>query len=319
MSKSGFGIAGFITWLAAAGCAGKATHEDRPGGDAGGGHPSSSSAGVADNAGGPNLAGAGGAVAGAGSGGTPAAGGHVGRGGEASLGGSAGASVACGGPTALRCPIGQLCDIESKCGKLPNLMGVCTPIPKVDECTEQEDPEGSSCGCDGKDYANSCWRRAFGVPRASIGYCPSGGVASYPTAYGVWLAPRGDGGVGPAVEVTAAGGTLRTWDALNAFLPDHPPPNPNSTKTLSLDDSDGLFLRLAGVPLDSLPHDATSVSTCHPTFYFRICETCAIRALIYSEPAQVMPEMEPVWAWFDRVLGASAPSNPRNFCKSQSQ
>jgi len=85
---------------------------------------------------------------------------------------------------------------------------------------------------------------------------------------------------------------------------------------LTLADSDDLFLRFAGVPLDSLPHQPDGATGCHPKFYFKLCETCAIRAVVYDSPEQVLPEMAAVWLWFDRILGDSARTNPRNFCKS---
>jgi len=31
-------------------------------------------------------------------------------------------------------------------------------------------------------------------------------------------------------------------------------------------------------------------------------------------PAQASPEMDPVWLWFDGLLGATASTNPRNYC-----
>jgi hypothetical protein len=30
--------------------------------------------------------------------------------------------------------------------------------------------------------------------------------------------------------------------------------------------------------------------------------------------SQLGPEMEPVWLWFDQLLGASVATNPRNYC-----
>lgn len=332
MSKLGFAITRFVALLASAGCSGNvSTSADHSvggstqasGGNAGSAGSIPSGTGGLSGIGGLTAGGTSGSAngptgGGSGSGGVIEMGDRAGQGGNdyaAGAGGSSGAPQACGGPMSIKCPVGQLCDVETKCGTVPNVAGVCSALPKVGDCSEEEDPEGSSCGCDGKNYVNDCWRRAFGVPEASAGSCMSGGIASYPSAYGVWLAPRGDGGVGPAVVVAAADGSIRTWNSVVAFPPENPPPNPTSNKPLSRDDSDDIFLRFAGVLLDALPHQPGATSDCHPKFYFKLCETCAIRAVVYDSPGQVLPEMEAVWLSFDRILGASAAVNPRNFCK----
>jgi hypothetical protein len=146
---------------------------------------------------------------------------------------------------------------------------------------------------------------------APAGTCS--GIASYPTAYGVWEMTSGTAAKGPAVVVTAAR-FARTWDSVSAFTADAPPPSPTGTVPLTLEDSDDLFLRLAGVPVADLPHPLTGSSSCHAAFYFRLCDGCALRAVSYDKAEQVSPEMAFVYTWFDRILGATAVSNPTSFC-----
>ena len=114
--------------------------------------------------------------------------------------------------------------------------------------------------------------------------------------------------------VVSGGGSIRSWDSAFAFAPEAPPSNPTSSRALTLDDSDDLFLRLAGVPTASIPHPPAVASSCRPTFSFRLCDGCPVRTVDYDSPQQVLPEMESIWLWFDRILGASARTNPRNFC-----
>jgi hypothetical protein len=203
--------------------------------------------------------------------------------------------------------------LASNCGAISQAAGVCAPTGFPGNCDDLEDPEGPSCGCEGRTYINDCQRQTIGMLQASVGVCPGPGIASYPTAYGVWQAPSGDGSRGRAVVVRAAS-FVDTWESVPAFAPETPPPSPTSSRMLTLQDTDDLFLRLAGTPTGSLPHPPAVASDCHPTFYFRLCDGCAIRSVSYDYAEQVLPELVHAWAWFDRILGASAPTNPRNFC-----
>lgn len=63
--------------------------------------------------------------------------------------------------------------------------------------------------------------------------------------------------------------------------------------------------RAAGVLKD---HDGACAR-----LYFRLCEGCTATTLGYDNPQQLDPEMDPVWLWFDQLLGAVV-SNPRNYC-----
>ncbi len=112
--------------------------------------------------------------------------------------------------------------------------------------------------------------------------------------------------------VVSSAGFTHTWDFVP--VPETPPPGPSGSRALTFEDTDDLFLRLAGVPTASLPHPPAVTSDCRLTFYFRLCDGCAVRTVSYDIPGQVLPEMAPAWTWFDRILGASAPANSRNFC-----
>jgi hypothetical protein len=203
--------------------------------------------------------------------------------------------------------------LASDCGAIPNATGVCAETGKAASCDDAEGPEGPLCGCEGRTYANTCQRQELGMLQASLGICPSNERVSYPTAYGVWQATGGTAGAGPAVVVSAAG-FAHTWDAIPAFSAETPPPNPTGTQALSREDTDDLFLRLAGVPTATLPHEAGGGSDCHASFYFRLCEGCAVRTVSYDGAERVLPEMELIWSWFDRILGPGAATNPRRFC-----
>jgi hypothetical protein len=149
--------------------------------------------------------------------------------------------------------------------------------------------------------------------RASSGICPSGENASYPSAYGVWQAAGSGAGTGPAVVVSAAA-LAQTWDAVAAFPTNTPPPNPTGTQALTREDTDDLFLRLAGTSTSTLPHEPGPASDCRATFSFRLCDGCAVRTVSYDRAERVLPELELAWSWFDRILGPTAAANPRNFC-----
>jgi hypothetical protein len=62
-----------------------------------------------------------------------------------------------------------------------------------------------------------------------------------------------------------------------------------------------------------LPHTATW-QECSTSFYFRTCTGCTPITIQYVTAQEVAPEMDTVWWWFDQILGASAPTHPRNYC-----
>ena len=244
-----------------------------------------------------------------GTGGT-GAGGVSGVGGATGTGGST--SNICGGKAGVSCPSGKFCDLESKCGQIADASGTCMLTGPGLGCTADVNPV---CGCDGKTYSNDCMRAIAGVLKASDGACPSrdGGATTSSTAWLAWQAPGGVAGTGAAV-VVGGSGFIDTWNNVASFSPETPPSNANTSSNLTRAQTDDLFARLASVSFSSLPHATSTWAECESMFYYRACQGCTAVNLKYIFPSQASPEMDSVWLWFDQVLGATANTNPRNFC-----
>jgi hypothetical protein len=246
-----------------------------------------------------------------GSGGTSSTGGKTGDGGTIGTGGNT--SKTCGGLLGVTCATGQFCDLASSCGTIADASGTCTLTGAGIGCPAVYIPV---CGCNGKTYPSDCDRIVAGVLKASDGACPTqidAGATACADAYLAWLAPGGIAGTGPAVVVCGTG-WADTWTNVSSFSRETPPSSATGTYSLSSAQSSDLFARLAAVDFTSLPHATTSSVECYPTLYLRTCSTCAARTLSYNVPAQLVPEMEQVWLWFDQLMGASSAVNPRNYC-----
>ncbi|WP_437521839.1 hypothetical protein WME79_29950 [Sorangium sp. So ce726] len=296
---------GFAVLMAVSGCSNTVYLPGSGAGAGSGGEQAASdttdSSGTMDGSG---PAATGGAGATIGDGATTTSGGTTGAYGDP------GAAAGCGGPTSIPCPKGQFCDLSSNCGKIPDATGVCAPTGPTVNCGEDELPV---CGCENGTYINDCWRQALGMLKASEGVCPGNGIRSYPSAYLAWHAPSGSAGTGPAMVVSGAGWAA-TWANVADFSPETPPPGSTETYSLTIDTTDDLFLRLVGFPVASLPHGPAVSSECSSTLYYRLCDGCAVNTVTYNSPQGILPEVEGVWLWFDRIVGADAGANPRAYC-----
>ena len=238
-------------------------------------------------------------------GGAMAAGGAVGTGGTGKI---------CSGSANTACPAGQFCDLDSNCGAISTTTGTCVATGMGLGCPTDYTPV---CGCNRTTYSNDCMRKVAGVLKASAGACPTpvdAGATACAGAYLAWMAPGGFAGTGPAVAVCGRG-WADTWTNISSFQAETPPSSATGNYTVSITQSDDLFARLAAVDLASLPHPTTGGAECYPSLYLRTCATCAAKTLTYSVAAQLLPEMEQVWLWFDQLLGATATTNPRNYCR----
>jgi hypothetical protein len=73
----------------------------------------------------------------------------------------------CGGFAGITCRANQWCDFpdDSACG-VADYFGTCRPRPEL--CPDVYIPV---CGCDGKDYGNSCEAHRGGTDVAYAGHC----------------------------------------------------------------------------------------------------------------------------------------------------
>ena len=245
-----------------------------------------------------------------GTGGASGSGGKTGAGGAA---GSGGATSVDGGVANPGCPYECRTDSSGVTGwysgstlicaaNCTNCQASCSEVgTKSEGCYAQCAPGKTGGGCSSGASSNGL-----------IHYETCGGA--YPTAYLQWAAPGGAAGTGPAVVVNAAGFAY-AWTNVSGFSPDTIPSGISSTYNLTRAQTDDLFSSLAAISFSALPHPMTiSFHEAYPQLYFRLCQDCTPTTLSYDSAKQLVPEMEPVWSWFDGLVGASATTNPRNWC-----
>ncbi len=175
----------------------------------------------------------------------------------------------------------------------------------------EADCQGCTVSCENVGTrSEGCWSTCGG--NLSAGCTSSGreGLINYsfcsdPYAAGlfVWQSPDPATGMGPAIMVSAAGGWMRVWPAIEAFDPEEVPSKPATVMEFDREKMNDLFARLAALDLASLPHaPLTGPSNCRPTLHYRLCAGCSAKTLDYPAAESILPEMDTVWGWFDSIV-----------------
>jgi hypothetical protein len=253
-------------------------------------------------------------------GGQPGSGGMTGAGGQPGSGGGVGIDAAtkviCTAEPTWKCPAGQFCDYPDHCGMVTDSAGICMPTGPDVACDTIYQPV---CSCNGKTYGNDCERAKARAQKYSDGECAAGRDAAADTdrnAGVAWQAVAGGATTGPSIVVTGRGwyaaSTDMVWEHTSSILFDGTPSYGLTNAQL-----DDLFARLAAINFSSLPHASTAATGCTAKLIVGTCLGCEWIELEYTSAAQLAPELEPVWAWFDQVLGSpTIATNPRTYCAS---
>jgi hypothetical protein len=209
------------------------------------------------------------------------------------------------GDAERRCTTRSDCGHDEECvfaPMCPSAGGTCETALM---CTEPV----PFCGCDGSTYL-SC---AANQPLMHAGECwHSTPATRYPGAVMVWEEHSGFAGTGRAI-VVRSDGSVDAWASTQRFEPDMPPPMPTTSMHLLPPQIDDLFGRWEMTMSAGLPHAPGGTNLeCDAELAVRTCADCPFTRIRYLTPAQLSPEMEPVFQWFDaRSLGSLA---PREYC-----
>ena len=248
-----------------------------------------------------------------GSGGKVGTGGMMGTGGVTGIDG--GRSFICGGEGGISCPTGQFCDMIDRCGTTSDGGGYCKPTGPTVVCLSDYQPV---CGCNGKTYPSDCDRVAAGVNKFTDGECMDGRDGGTGSRRGLgltWQAASSGAADGPEIVVVGTGWYAASTSAPWAYLPDWALNVSNPSYGVSNAQLEDLAVRLEALDPSVLPHSSSNPANCSAKLSYTTCSGCTDATLSYSSAAQLAPEMERVWAWFDQVLGSSTvATNPRNYC-----
>lgn len=183
--------------------------------------------------------------------------------------------------------------------------------------------EGQSCGGPCTDPCRFCnifrcasghWTRLEIFPMP----CTDGGGADATSSSGarmLWEAPGGFAGTGPAVVVDADG-TVRVWENTRGVDLESPSA---PTRTLRVTEAAArdLFARWSMVDRSMLPHGGSS-GECSGRASYRACgdASCRVESVMFTNAAQLAPEMNPVRMWFEEFLpGEAGSAHPATYCQ----
>jgi len=180
-------------------------------------------------------------------------------------------------------------------------------------------PEGRYCGGGCTDPCQFCheltcqggkWEDVEAFPDPNCGKDMSVGSGGFLS----WQSPGGVAGWGAALTVSDDG-TIRLWQMVGGFAPTGAPSsNPDATLNTSTAAYLDLMSRWSSTNTAALPHEGFATE-CYPVVYARTCASCTPAMISYNRAAQLLPEMDNVWKWFDNQLSnVDSTYNPRSYC-----
>lgn len=184
--------------------------------------------------------------------------------------------------------------------------------------------EGQSCGGPCSDPCQFCnilrcstgrWTRLEIFPMPCNDGGSSADVSGASGARMLWQAPGGFAGTGPAVMVDADG-TVRVWE--NSHGVDLASPS-TPTRTLHVSEAAArtLFARWSMVDRSALPHSGVG-GECSGRASYRACgdASCRVEQVMFTNAAQLAPEMDGVRMWFDdNLAGETSSAHPASYCR----